>query len=116
MSAERDQSQKFKFVYSNLYQLYQKGKVAAKNAPGVVSGTVIKAGAKVQPLARPYEGRDFSQEKRINLQRVHEMRESAPEKKAVASLRQNLSELENIQNRLRFMLQELEDLTKHSKS
>ena len=139
MSAERDQSQKFKFVYSNLYQIYQKGKAAAHSAPsiptsgsaavsvsavkvsaahvgaarvslrrvslgnapdlnsttGLVSGAVIKAGAKVKPLARPYEGRDFASEKRINLQRIHEMRESVPQKEALSSLRANLSDLEN---------------------
>src|SRR5262245_41813756 len=54
MSATRDSSQKFKFVYSNLYQIYRKGKDAAKEADvsepvvapvakGLTSGKVLKA-------------------------------------------------------------------------
>lgn len=143
MSAERDQTQKFKFVYSNLYHVYQKGKEAARSAPDfssaihsvslkenqksvgqqhfqnpeMLSGKILKADAVVQPLARPYQGKDFSAEKRINSARIHEMRSQSPDQQdPVASLRSNLSELDNLQNRLRFMLKELEELTKNSKS
>lgn len=45
MSATRDPSQKHTFVYSNLYQLYQKGKTAAKAAD------VSAPEAKVAPIA-----------------------------------------------------------------
>lgn len=45
MSATRDPSQKHTFVYSNLYQLYQKGKTAAKAAD------VPAPEAKVAPIA-----------------------------------------------------------------
>src|SRR4051794_20411356 len=41
MSATRDKSQKFQFVYSNLYSIYKKGKEAAKEA--AVADTAISA-------------------------------------------------------------------------
>ncbi|MBN20947.1 MAG: hypothetical protein CL678_06610 [Bdellovibrionaceae bacterium] len=50
MSATKDPNQKIAFVYSNLYQIYKKGKKAAQDAvidpkkPLVTRGRVLKAG------------------------------------------------------------------------
>ena len=57
MSATRDPSQKHTFVYSNLYQLYRKGKVAAQNATvGVKDARDASAAdgrSSVEPSAEP---------------------------------------------------------------
>ncbi len=51
MSATRDPSQKHTFVYSNLYQLYQKGKTAAKAAE--VPAPETKIAPTVAPTVAP---------------------------------------------------------------
>lgn len=153
MPAERDQSQKFKFVYSNLYQIYRKGVDAAKAAPevvpavspaevvsdrtvvhavrpmrlremnkmeptrsGIVTGTIIKPASRVQPLVRPHQPAQLRTNHRINFSEIHAQAAQVSSQKTVSDLKQNLSELDELQSKLRFMLKELEDLTKGSKS
>lgn len=67
MSAERDNSQKVTFVYSNIYKIYQKGK---------------------------------------------DKEESPKENQAVINLKDNLKALNDLHQRLKFMLTELEELIK----
>lgn len=150
MPAERDQSQKFKFVYSNLYQIYRKGVEAAQAAPGVapapeepadrtvvhavrpmrprelsrvestrsgiVTGTIIKPASRVQPLVRPYRPAELRPNHRINFSEIHAQASQVSSNRSLSELKQNLSELDELQSKLRFMLKELEDLTKGSKS
>jgi hypothetical protein len=115
MSATRDKSQKITFVFSNFYHLYKKGKDAATDAelPSVPSGErVLKAGDAHSELAQPLA---------VNL-REHKPAEFIgkripkppvlPPSTAIVSLRENLKSLTDLHSRLRFMLQELEDLVK----
>ena len=129
MSATRDKSQKIAFVYSNLYQLYKKGKDAATEAEvpqtslrGLDSGRVLKAEDLSAPLAvrapfapqvneyRPAE----LLAKRI-VAKPEALRAVAPapsHTQALSSLKENLQTLNDLHARLRFMLKELEDLVK----
>lgn len=43
MSASRDDTQKISFVYSNLYEIYRRGKKAAQQAPSFVPATPAAA-------------------------------------------------------------------------
>lgn len=141
MSATRDKNQKVGFVYSNLYQLYKKGVEEAKNAPetaspapgapvGLTRGRVLKAQeahaaadpAQITPF-RPTEllGKrieaaqaltqaSLAQSAPLYVKTPQSVR--IPENAAIQSLKQNLEKLNDLHSRLRFMLQELEDLVK----
>ena len=135
MSATRDQSQKFTFVYSNLYHLYKKGKDAAVNANvpeaapapvaksestpeftrteltrGVLTGRIIKADdLRETPKVTRHEPPRFIT-KRIEANRPMKM--SVERERAVVGLRDNLKQLKNLQERLHFMLKEIEEFTK----
>jgi hypothetical protein len=54
MSATRDQSQKATFVYSNLYQLYRKGKDAATGPESAVAGSPPAAVETPDEFVRPF--------------------------------------------------------------
>ncbi|MBC7385297.1 MAG: hypothetical protein H7301_03920 [Cryobacterium sp.] len=140
MSATRDPSQKHTFVYSNLYQLYQKGKVAAKAADvppatpivkasplestddrslaGIATGRIIKAeemspGAVGFRVARHEPPALLAKRLGLNaatLNRPSKM--DASRRATLEGLRENLSSLKNLHERLRFMLKEIEDLTR----
>ena len=147
MSATRDKSQKTTFVYSNLYQLYRKGKEAAKAADLPVGlsvdasmtandqksyfalpSTVLKAGdanvataasvAKApSPRVEPYNppellGKRIVQRSETALVEVEKSTALPASDAAIQSLRQNLKTLNDLHARLRFMLQELEELVK----
>lgn len=134
MSATRDQSQKFTFVYSNLYHLYKKGKDAALNADvpsnsaapvaiakplvsvdpdatrGVLTGRIIKSeDIRETPKVTRHEPPRFIT-KRLEVNRP--MKVSPERERAVSGLRDNLKQLKNLQERLHFMLKELEEFTK----
>jgi hypothetical protein len=163
MSATRDKNQKVTFVYSNLYQIYRKGKDAT------VESNPAQAPAANAPVNSPVEGdfaRPFSVEKDVArglttskilkaadssavvaetraAPQVHEFKPaelmakrleartpvkmglapqlvnrpaSLPKREGndstIASLKQNLQSLNDLHSRLRFMLQELEELVK----
>lgn len=146
MSATQDKSQKATFVYSNLYQIYRKGKEAAKSAEVPVaqpaslnpaateapsfaapwrqnvlktenlnSAAVRTEAAQPAPKVEEYQPTEFLS-KRIAVTpglRVERPAALPPKRnEAVESLRQNLKQLNDLHSRLRFMLQELEELTK----
>lgn len=125
MSATRDPSQKHTFVYSNLYQLYQKGKSAAKSADvptsgvstaGIATGKIIKA----DELAPGVIGLRVARHeppallgKRLNpATSPARLKADSSHRQAVDGLRENLRSLQNLHERLRFMLREIEDLSK----
>lgn len=111
MSATRDQSQKFTFLFSNMYSLYKKGQQAAK-ASGGETARILKVDdlrkAKIEPYA-PVE---------LISKRVQTTPEAVAQSvslvqardQAVATLKSNLGELQDLQKRLRFMLKDLEVL------
>jgi len=124
MSASRDQSQKFTFVYQNLYQIYRQGKAAAKAADvkapedkGIETAKIIKAedlnaqpfGVRVTPHEPPRLLGKRIVANQLNDAALHPSRTAA-----VDGLRDNLKTLQGLHERLRFMLKELEELTKQS--
>ena len=133
MSATRDKNQKVAFVYSNLYQLYRKGTEAAQSAPqpkpssspvssgpvssGIIKGDVLKSGelssphAAVQPY-RPVELMAKRQGIHQGAKAVLPRPSLAAPNESIQSLKDNLKALNDLHSRLRFMLQELEDLVK----
>jgi hypothetical protein len=142
MSATRDKTQKITFVYSNLYSVYRKGVERAREGATAESGTespsraaealtelataksfesgvVIKAsdsraqvstytpaeliGKRVaRPAVLPAQARAQAP--------AQAQAQATPQ--AVASLKDNLKSLNDLQARLRFMLEELEGLIK----
>lgn len=94
MSAHTDKSQRFTFVYKNLYQLYKK----SERNPSV---HVLKT----EPLHR--QDVEVKPYKPVELlgKRLHRSTDAT-----VKSLKTNLSELNDLHSRLKFMLTELEEL------
>lgn len=131
MSANRDKTQKITFVYSNLYQIYKAGaKQAEKAAPAAaapqssplppqaplgLSRAVLKADDLRAGQHTPVQISDFKPTELIG-KRIARPASLPPvsetQKIAVAGLRDNLSKLNDLHSRLRFMLEELEDLVK----
>ena len=136
MSATQDKSQKIAFVYSNLYHLYKKGKEAAKAATSVGkpgSGAVLKAedlkaASFGVPSSTPKVGA-FVPVSLLNSRRpavepmatpvvpplvqtsTHAPISAAPNE-AIRELKNNLKSLNELHSKLRFMLQELEEIVK----
>lgn len=118
MSATRDKSQKTTFVYSNLYRLYQDGREAAREAEVPASGRVLKVhDIHAEPLAvKPFKPAEFL-EKRVTRPtalppHAVPLRPVESSSQALESLKGNLKKLNELHQRLRFVLQELEDLSK----
>jgi hypothetical protein len=130
MSATRDNTQKVAFVYSNLYQIYQKGKAAAveANVPmpevstapiAVAKSTVLKTDDLHKPENSSVKISSYSPTELIGKRfaRPASLPPVAPKSavvpsQAVSSLKDNLKALNDLHSRLRFMLTELEDLVK----
>lgn len=129
MSANRDKSQKIAFVYSNLYQLYRKGKDAAMNAEtagfvrvsastgtNVLKTEDVREGNALGLRVREYNptaliGKRFEKPAFLKAGAVPAkapVQAPAP----LEGLKQNLQALNDLQAKLRFMLQELEELVK----
>jgi hypothetical protein len=141
MSATQDKSQKTTFVYSNLYQLYKKGQDAAQKAAVPSSHSTAHSPAQTpkvdaSPFAVPssrnvLKAEDLNsvktqaktQAEKIQVQvteytpssligkRVNKP-EVVSSNAALKDLKQNLKNLNDLHARLRFMLQELEELAK----
>ncbi len=122
MSAYLDKTQGVTFVYSNIHELFLKAKNAKLDSPfiaerpSVESARVIKAKdvksvedfkpvefkseENARPYAVPMGVRDAEEKaKRLNM-------------RPIANLQKNLNELTDAHEKLRFLLQELESLTK----
>ncbi len=123
MSAYLDKSQGVTFVYSNIFDLYKKAKESKLDAPFVAepvrsleSPRVLKAAdIKAAEPFRPEELKAPSSERPFPVPMgVREAEEKAKKMnmRPVANLQKNLSELTDAHEKLRFLLQELEGLTK----
>lgn len=115
MSAYLDKSQGVTFVYSNIFDLYKKAKESKLDAP-FVAERVIKAETlkNAQPF-RPEELKAPATERTFPVPMgVREAEEKAKKLGArpVANLQKNLNDLTDAHEKLRFLLQELESLTK----
>lgn len=117
MSAYLDKSQGITFVYSNIFDLYKKAKEAKLDAPFVAEQPrVLKAAdlKAAQPF-RPEELKTPATERPFPVPMgVREAEEKAKKLGArpVANLQKNLTDLSDAHEKLRFLLQELESLTK----
>lgn len=112
MSASQDKSQKFTFIYLNLYQLQKKMKEEVAPASLLKgSGQVLKAAEVQQGMThrvdvyRPasFLGKRIPQPQSLT---------SVPRNEVVESLKENLKSLNDLHARLKFMLQELEEWVK----
>lgn len=160
MSANRDTSQKTTFVYSNLYQLYRKGKEAADQSqvPAQVSAqvpaqapvanaaesvadlrqavfqlpnpmgalpsekNVLKSTdlkAQAAPAVNAYEPPSLLAKRIVEKpQALKQAQKNGPngmmpaQSAAIQSLKDNLKTLNDLHARLKFMLEELQDLVK----
>lgn len=125
MSAYLDKSQGITFVYSNIYDLYKKAKdakidapfaaeraPATKEAPRVLKvqdGELKVEEFKPQALETPSGERPFAVPMGV---REAEEKAKRQNMRPVANLQKNLNELTEAHEKLRFLLQELESLTK----
>lgn len=88
MSANRDKNQKYGFFYQNLYQIYKSAQGAEAIAEPEAGPAVLKVGERAPAV------------------------ESHREDPTFQSLRDNLARLTELHSKLRFMLEELEELSK----
>jgi hypothetical protein len=116
MSAYLDKSQGITFVYSNIFELYKKAKESKIDAPFVAERPrVLKEG---QVKVSAFEARELSLpegERTFPVPMgVREAEEKAKRQnmRPIATLQKNLSDLQNAHEKLRFLLQELDSLTK----
>ncbi len=126
MSATQDKSQKTTFVYSNLYQLYRKGKEAAQKAevgPDSSFHVLKTADLKLQKSGQAaVKIEEYSPQEFIGLRigridkkaaaPISAVQASPAQDSALASLKQNVKSLQDLHSRLRFMLKELEELSR----
>ncbi len=133
MSAYLDRSQGFTFVFSNIYEIYRKAKDSKLDDPLVVErmkktdpaarqhakGRVIKAGSPEAESARKLS--ELSELKPEGNERtfpvpmgVREAEEKAMRQnmKPISHLKENMGKIEDAHAKLRYLLSELEDLTK----
>jgi hypothetical protein len=135
MSASRDQSQRFTFVYSNLYSLYKKGVQTAKESKtaldqessqsleGVVSGKIIKARdlnsfEEQNHQIKKHIEKELKGEFLVKRLEVNPSRESLhpSAREAMQGLKSNVQSLESLHEKLKFMLKEIEENTAKKKS
>ena len=125
MSAYLDKSQGITFVYSNIHELYLKAKNAKLDSPFEVprvspdKSRVFKAGEVQVESFKPRDLKTQAGERPLSVPVSDRDREDAGLRqslRSVSNLQKNLNELNSAQDRLRFLLQELEDLTNKKKS
>lgn len=123
MSASQDKSQKFTFIYLNLYKLQKKMKEevtasavlrssSAVPISGKTSGQVLKAAdlqQRVMPRVDVYRPASFLGKR---IAQPHSLSSAVPHNEIVESLKENLKSLNELHSRLKFMLQELEECVK----
>jgi hypothetical protein len=118
MSAYLDKSQGVTFVFSNIFEIYKKAKEAKIDAPYVAERTsasarvIKKEDAKVeefQPAELKTTERTFPVPMGVKEAEEKAMRANM---RPIANLQKNLSELTDAHERLKFLLQEIDALTK----
>ncbi len=108
MSAYLDKSQGITFVYSNIYDLYKQAKEAKLDSPFVAERSrVIKAEG--SQTVEEFQPKEFPRPQGvIEAEQKAETKVSHP----VTNLQKNLKDLSDAHEKLRFLLQELDALTK----
>lgn len=112
MSATRDLSQKFGFVFTNLYEVYRNQPVEVTE-PKVEDIKQTLERAKVIKAHDIHASPDAATQIKTFTPPVFKAKAAAPAPMdAVASLKNNLHKLNDLHERLQFMLKELEELSK----
>jgi hypothetical protein len=120
MSAYLDKSQGITFVYSNIYQLYKKAKNAKLESPFVIEKAKTEKVLKKmeqqkveafvpKELTNPSGQRAFPVPMGVKEAEDKALKQNL---KSLGDLKKNLANLSNAHEKLRFLLQELESLTK----
>jgi len=118
MSAYLDKSQGITFVYSNIYDLYIKAKEAKLDSPFVLDrAKVLKSETANLNGVQSYEPKEFVRPQGVVEAEALAKENTTQEKVSKASgsisnLQKNLKDLSDAHERLRFLLQELDALTK----
>ena len=115
MPAYRDKTQKFTFLYANLYQIYRThGENEDHNHLGVsldLNSQVLRVRQGHQSKVKHYQPPQFDQSQQKN-----ERYQLKTGSKAMNHLKQNVQKVSEINERLKFMLTELDDLVKSDQS
>ena len=120
MSAYLDRSQGVTFVFSNIFELYQKAKNAKLDEPFLVEPPrVYKQGA-INPSVKvtAYQEKNIETDAKRTFAVPMGVREAEDKARALsaqlgsAGIRKNIDELKEAQQRLRFLLQEIEAMSK----
>lgn len=130
MSATRDKNQNPTFVYTNLYRLYRDGEAERKTETHVLktgdhtqekksTQVTVKEIEKTERVIRPYQPVELIG-KRVGAPATPTPASSTaaarsavpPTRPEIQSLKDNLQKLNDLHQRLRFMLGELEELAK----
>lgn len=133
MSANRDKGQRFTFLYSNLYQIHKKSEGSETKEPKKQiaiptrpeDSRIIKVGdLKAGTIAKHYQVTEYSpaelvgkkaelaQNKRELQSQMEATDSNFRPHEALEGLKDNLKQLKDLHSRLKFMLTELEELTK----
>lgn len=114
--ANRDQSQKVAFVYSNIYQIYKKAKNEAENeTAGLSSPKVFRADEVIGVKVTPFQPVEFKGATAPSAASPAPGVRIAKAINPFDDLKSNISKLQDLHSRLRFMLKELEDLVEKDK-
>lgn len=114
--ANRDQTQKVAFVYSNIYQLYKKAKTEAEsNTAGLSSAKVFRADEIPGVKVTSFQPAEFKGATAPSSASPAPANRIANPINPFDDLKQNISKLQDLHSRLRFMLKELEDLVEKDK-
>lgn len=116
MSAYLDKSQGITFVYTNIHKVYRQAKEAKIDAPFAAESARVfkKDSVKVtefQPEKLETKNHERTFAVPMGVREAEEKARSASQR-SIANLQKNLSDLTDAQERLRFLLQEIESLTK----
>jgi ABC-type Zn uptake system ZnuABC Zn-binding protein ZnuA len=117
MSATKDKSSRHTFIFDNFYQIYKKGKENTSNSQSVFkakansNSIVTIPGLKTEFQVREHKPVEFVA-KKIEIKNIQKELSPDPKKAdwAVQNLKKNLTELDHLHKKLRFMLNELEEL------
>lgn len=111
MSAYLDKSQGVTFVFSNIYSLYTKAKYAKLDEPFRADRVLSRADAlkKAQVEIKEFKPRQFTVPMGVQEAeaKVLQQRQNSME-----NLKKNLDSLKDAHAKLRFLLKELEEITK----
>jgi hypothetical protein len=112
MSAYVDKNQGFTFVYSNIYDLYQKAKNAKIDGPFVAERPRVLKNQKFEAF-QAQELNPQGHERTFPVPMgVKEAEEKAKRFRSVNILQKNMEDLSEAHSRLRFLLKELEQSTR----